>query len=121
MLAEVADFRWPVFDGGYVCADHVVNGKQARCVDPDFSGGDFFSVTERYPLEEDPALFRRFADIETTEIGVLAFANQWGPLRSTLDFWEEHLDEDELPTDFGWTFEPVQLWFNEIKKMNALV
>lgn len=105
MLAKVAEFRWQVFAGGYA-----VNGEKTRCLNP--NEGVFAPITDRYPLEEDPTLFRKFAATEPTEAGVVSFANQWGSLRSVQDFWEE---------SFTYTSEPTELWFKEIRKMKALV
>lgn len=120
MRAEVSEFRWQVFDGGYVCQNHDVDGKKTRCLSPALDEG-YFSVSDRYPMADDPALFRKFAAVEPTEAGIIDFANQWGPLRSELDFWEDYLGEDEVPTSLVWTFEPAKLWFEEIRRMNALV
>lgn len=120
MLAKVSEFIWQVFDGGYVCNDDR-RDKKTRVLDPNLDELSISVVSERQPLKEDPALFRKFAAVEPTEDGIIAFANQWGPLRSEFNFWEEHLEEGEEPSSFNWTIEPTELWFEEIKKMNALV
>ncbi len=123
MIGEVSTLRWHVFSGGYLCEDHLIDGKKTRSLAPDMESRDF-SLRERFPLDEDPALFRKFAATELTEKGLIAFANEWGPLWDAHDFGDDFLDpdwEEENITDFTWTWVPIDRVFKEIRIMKSLV
>ena len=123
MMFDISTLRWHVFAGGYVCEDRVIDRKKTRCIAPNMDARDF-SLNERFPLESDPALFRKFAATELSEKGILSFADEWGPLWDPHDFGEEFLDpdyEEENITDFTWTYVPNDRWYQEIRTMRALV
>jgi hypothetical protein len=123
-MFDISTLRWHVFAGGYVCDNHVIDGKKTRCIAPNVMEAREFFLKERFPLKEDPALFRKFAATELTEKGVLSFANDWGPLWEAHDMGDQFLDpdfEEENICDFTWTYVPVESWYEEIKTMRALI
>lgn len=122
MLAQLTDFRWLVYSGGYRCESRPAQEKEKgaktfRVICPGLAHG---TLNERYPLEEQPALHRQFAALDSTEKAIVSFANQWGPLQSP--HWADDPGpwEDE-PNSWGWANERTDIWFKEIKKLNALI
>src|SRR5262245_51298715 len=72
----MTDFLWPVAVSGYKW-DEFPDGANLRCgLEPIRK----WPLRQYAPLEEFTGLFRTFAETEPTKEGVLAFANQFGPL-----------------------------------------
>lgn len=119
MLVEMSDFRWHVFSGGYESVDcKSKKGKDLRIVVPrTLEEG---SLLERHPLEIAPALYRDFAALELTEVAIISFADQWGPLKNAHEFDPQDDGDDETELT-AWVSDPVEDWFGEIRKMKALV
>jgi hypothetical protein len=133
MLAELSDFRWHVFSRGYKCQDCTLANKQnVRIVvpkwlhvDPSEKGrleqgnvdpmaGD---LNERYPLEEVPGLYRKFAGLDLTEDAILGFADRWGPLENA-----HQMESDEFEnTMVAFVGDTTEAWFTQIRRMKALV
>jgi hypothetical protein len=123
MLTALSDFKWHVFTGGYTCQD--VNGEEegSKVVLPDVLENEGF-LEARYPLEEEPGLYRRFAGLEPSEKAVLSFANEWGPLKNAHTFHDsgaEEEDEEAGEDGFAWTGDPLDFWYTQIRRMKALV
>ncbi len=140
MLAEISAFRGHVFSGGYKCQDSTFRGDTFRSVVPKWfdddpeeeasvhpaegqtvAEDDFIeekgNLIERYPLEEEPGLYRAFASLELTEQAILEFANKWGPLENA-----HELDPDEYAdTMVAYVGDRLASWFTEINRMKVLV
>lgn len=132
MLAELANFRWHVFSRGYKCEERTLaKGQQARLLvprwdnDADGDGADDANpidplagdLNERYPLEEEPGLYRKFANLELTEKAIVDFANQWGPLENA-----HAVEPDEIEnTMVAFVGDTIATWFSQIRRMKALV
>src|SRR5262249_17976064 len=133
MLAELADFRWHVFSRGYKCEDRTLTkGHQARLLvprwlddDADGDGSDgekpidpmAGDLNERYPLEEEPGLHRKFASLELTEQAIVDFANQWGPLENAHEVEPDEIED----TMVAYVSDTTEEWFAQIRRMKALV
>src|SRR5262249_45644634 len=118
MFAEISDFRWHVFSGGYECKDAKGAGEDAfRVVVP--KSGEKVGLVERHPLEE-PALYPTFAGLDPTEEPIIDFANEWGPLKNAHEFELQDIGDEEVELT-GWVGDSTEDWFTEIKKMKALV
>jgi hypothetical protein len=66
------------------------------------------------PFEENPALYREFAKVEPTQEGVIAFADNWGPLFG----WEGFADPAQ-PT--GRQAEMLSAWRRAVSEMRSAV
>ena len=118
MLAKIADFKWYIYSGGYEC-ENSPDGK-ARLLAPNVLKAISDGIEVRRPLEDEPALHRKFAALEHTEVAIVSFANQWGPLTAEHEFWEDP-ELDENITDFSWRCESTETWFAKIRRMKAAV
>lgn len=69
------------------------------------------------------ALFKNFADIEQTQEGILAFANEYGALggfASTLIGRDARVDDDENPY-YAVQAEPLDIWLSEIRAVRHAI
>jgi transposase-like protein len=124
-MLELCEYTAFVFDGGYRCVDWKCGGRTTRAVAAaDTPGG----VRERQPLREAPDLHRRFAAVEPSEEGIIAFADEWGLLAECNDVWGWRTGGTRLlnalegttlggapPTD------SLREWVAQIQEMKALL
>src|SRR5216683_297814 len=101
-------FEWGVESEGYEWREaHPVREQKISPTTERFLTPGFTLAWKRYqPLEDTPALYRTFAEVDRTEAGIQAFANAYGALGvgehislvdgpaahgEHFDFWETHL------------------------------
>lgn len=124
---DLFGFSWAVPDGGFRWgSDEGSAGTPKRYLVPT---GDWNSLEWRRsdPLRDDQALFRSFAELEATEVSVLAFANEHGQLVTQSevetgteqpgDFLERVRPTGSNPT-FGSTMPD---WVERVDEMKAAV
>jgi hypothetical protein len=121
-------FSWGIAAGGYGWANAAVEDDELLLTPI----GDWL-VREYEPLEEFPGLFRTFAETPTTRDGVLAFANQFGHLRSgaecvggglddECEWWEnEEWQQVDQATKNEPYLDPYLFWVRQIEWMRECV
>jgi hypothetical protein len=131
----IPTFNWFVSDAGY-CWESIrlANGYTARrlvCAQPSSDAGksDWLdqdlgvaSLRSYDPLRDHTGLFRLFAAAKPTELGILVFANRFGPLFSAevstiADDLGDSSEQPRDPTDG----ESLEQWQEAIRAMRVVV
>jgi hypothetical protein len=119
-MIDLFEFVWTAPAGGYRWAVAVVPGESRRTAlqrvliradAPDGPAG-----RQYHPLNDKPALFRVFGELEPSQDAILGFANEYGTLGSGKPV---HLAETEgAPAVIG---EPIHLWLDQLAQMRQVI
>jgi hypothetical protein len=121
------EFRWPVASAGYSwrTAQRREAKRRERQAIPILLPTEAKQGTTWYmPMSDEPALFRVFADTQTTRDGIKDFADRFGLLGCGSRFSDELfaqilLSERGLPTVL--TPEPLSDWLSQVLSMRQAV
>jgi len=106
----MVQFAWSVAQDGYRwCEARPLDAGQLSATSTRMLTPGFTLAWHRYhPLEDAPALYRAFAEVEPTEEGIQAFANHYG----MLGLWEAVVLDDKIAQG-----ERLEVWQEHILAM----
>jgi hypothetical protein len=115
-------FQWRVAKGGYRWLDarpafEPQQPRQRFLTDARPFGAEGFRVLQYQPLAAFPGLFRVFADTDTNEDGIKAFADRFGPLGGNIEREIPLSDQRNVKGVPLGTGEPLTAWRQEILMM----
>lgn len=116
---DLTDFQWHVADSGYkvIYAEAMGLGRLDKSGAFITTGNPSeipYSAKRYFPLRMFPALFKEFAELQTTKDSILSFANKYGMLGGTAAVMIGVADPAKPSSKVPGHGEPLGMWIREI-------
>ena len=119
MFQDLFEFSWPVHTRGYKWLREDEPGEPLLVPKDEF--GTWTRLHPSYPLRDSPGLFRRFAETEPTQDGILCFVNEHGPLGRPAWDQQKYFQSCQNPPFVKVTAERFSFWNLQILLMRRLL